>query len=211
MGQKVNPNAFRLAARRDWRSNWAIDDKKKYQNRLLEDIEIRKFLQKRLGSAGLVETLIERSFNKMKITLHVTRPGVVIGRGGKNLEALKKKLCKIVSLDQPQKNLEIKIEEVKEPYLSAVFVAEQIARQIEGRVPHRHILRKELDRVMQAGAEGVKLRFSGRIGGTSISRVEKYSRGKIPTSTIRADIDYAHRPALTRKGYVGVKVWIYRE
>ncbi len=210
MGQKVNPFAYRLAAGGNWRANWAVDDKKLYRKRLLEDVEIRRFLQANLQSAGLVAINIERSFNRMKITLLATRPGVVIGRGGKNLEALKKELCQIVSLEQPQKNLEIRIEEVKEPNLSATFVVQKIAEQLENRMPHRRIMRRELDQVMGAGAQGVKVRLSGRIDGAKIGRVEKYSAGKVPTSTIRANIDYAQRPALTRKGYVGVKVWIYK-
>jgi small subunit ribosomal protein S3 len=211
MGQKVNPYAYRLAAGGNWRSSWAVDDKKLYRSRLLEDVKIRRFLRGKLASAGLTTINIERSFNRMKIILIVTRPGVVIGRGGKNLEILKNELCEIVSLDQPQKNLEIRIEEVKEPNLSAAFVAQRIAEQLENRMPHRRIMRRELEQVMNAGAEGIKVRLSGRIDGAKIGRVEKYSAGKVPTSTIRADIDYTERPALTRKGYVGVKVWIYRQ
>ncbi len=210
MGQKVNPYAYRLAAGENWRSNWTVSDKKLYRARLLEDVKIRRFLRDKLSSAGLTVINIERSFNRMKITLMVTRPGVVIGRGGKNLEALKKELCEIVSLEQPQKNLEIKIEEVKEPNLSATFMAQKIAEQLENRMPHRRVMRRELDQVMNAGAEGVKVRLSGRIDGAKIGRQEKFSAGKVPTSTIRANIDYAQRPALTRKGYVGVKVWIYK-
>jgi small subunit ribosomal protein S3 len=208
MGQKVNPFAYRLAAGGNWRASWAVSDKKLYRHHLLEDVKIRRFLQDRLRSAGLAVINIERSFNRMKITLSVTRPGVVIGRGGKNLEALKNELCQIVSLEQPQKNLEIRIEEVKEPDLSAAFVAQRIAEQLENRMPHRRVMRRELDQVIGAGAQGIKVRLSGRVDGAKISRVEKYSAGKVPTSTIRANIDYAQRPALTRKGYVGVKVWI---
>ncbi|MDD3679462.1 MAG: 30S ribosomal protein S3 [Candidatus Shapirobacteria bacterium] len=210
MGQKVNPYAYRLALNNNWRSSWAVGNKKLYRNRLLEDVKIRRFLRAKLQTAGLVTVNIERSFNRMKIILSVTRPGVVIGRGGKNLEILKNELCQIVSLEQPQKNLEIRIEEVKEPNLSAVFVAQRIAEQLENRMPHRRIMRRELEQVLNAGAQGIKVRLSGRIDGVKIARVEKYSEGKVPTSTIRANIDYAERPALTRKGYVGVKVWIYK-
>jgi small subunit ribosomal protein S3 len=211
MGQKVNPYAYRLAANPSWRSSWAVGDKKIYRSRLLEDVKIRHFLRSKLTNAGLVLINIERSFNRMKITLSVTRPGVVIGRGGKNLEALKNELCQIVSLDQPQKNVEIRIEEVKDPNLSATFVAQRIAEQLENRMPHRRIMRRELEQVINSGAEGIKVRLAGRIDGVKISRVEKFSQGKVPTSTIRANIDYAEIPALTRKGYVGVKVWIYKE
>jgi len=209
MGQKVNPIAFRLAANKNWRSTWAIDDKKKYQNRLLEDIQLRRFLKERLKLSGLVKTTIERSFNRMKIILLVTRPGVVIGRGGKNLEILKKELCGMISLKQSENNLEIAIEEVEEANLSAVFIAERIASQLENRMRHRRVIQKELDRVMQAGAEGIKIRLAGRIDGATIGRCEKFSKGAVPTSTIRAEIEFAQRAALTRKGYIGIKVWIY--
>lgn len=210
MGQKVNPFAYRLAAGGSWSSSWAISDEKLYRSRLLEDVKIRIFLRNKLQTAGLVAINIERSFNRMKIVLLATRPGVVIGRGGKNLEILKNELCQLVSLDQPQKNLEIRIEEVKEPNLSAVFVAQRIAEQLENRMPHRRVMRRELEQVINAGAEGIKVRLAGRVDGAKIARVEKYSQGKVPTSTIRANIDYAERPALTRKGYIGVKVWIYK-
>ncbi len=211
MGQKVNPIIYRLGMHYDWQSLWAVGDKKQYRSLLSEDIRLRQFLWKRLQIAGVVGISIERLFNRMKITLSVSRPGVVIGRGGKGLELLKKELCQRVSLESPEKNLEIKIEEVKNPDIEAQFVAERIANQLERRMPHRRVMRKELERVMNAGALGIKVRLAGRIDGAKIARQEKFTAGKVPTSTIRADINYAQVPALTRKGYVGIKVWIYRE
>ncbi|PIS15410.1 30S ribosomal protein S3 [Candidatus Shapirobacteria bacterium CG09_land_8_20_14_0_10_38_17] len=211
MGQKVNPIIYRLGIHNDWQSLWAVGDKKQYKNFLLEDVKLRQFLRKRLQVAGIVGISIERLFNRMKITLFASRPGVVIGRGGKGLELLKNELYQRISIEAPEKNLEIKIEEVKNPDIEARFVAERVANQLERRMPHRRVMRKELERVMSAGALGVKIRLAGRIDGVKISRQEKFVVGKVPTSTIRADIDYAYVPALTRKGYVGVKVWIHKE
>ena len=211
MGQKVNPIIYRLGIHNDWQSLWAVGDKKQYKNFLLEDVKLRQFLWKRLRMAGIVGISIERLFNRMKITLFASRPGVVIGRGGKGLELLKKELCQRISLEAPEKNLEIKIEEVKNPDIEAKFIAERVANQLERRMPHRRVMRKELERVMSAGALGIKIRLAGRIDGVKIARQEKFAAGKVPTSTIRANIDYAQVPALTRKGYVGVKVWIYKE
>jgi len=212
VGQKVNPIIYRLGVHNDWQSLWAVGDKKQYRNFLLEDVKLRQFLWRRLRMAGIVGISIERLFNRMKITLFASRPGVVIGRGGKGLELLKKELCQRISLvEAPEKNLEIKIEEVKNPDIEAKFVAERVANQLERRMPHRRVMRKELERVMNAGALGVKIRLAGRIDGAKIARQEKFIAGKVPTSTIRANIDYAQVPALTRKGYVGVKVWIYKE
>lgn len=212
MGQKVNPTGFRLAAWKGpfrWASQW-FSKKKDYKKLILEDLKIRQFLESRLSLAGLVNVKIERLRNQMKITLQVARPGVVIGRGGKGLEELKKQLVNLVDIPEPEKNLEIEVEEVKNPDLSAKLVAERIAVQLEKRMPYRRVVNKAMDRVMAAGAEGVKVILSGRIAGIEIGRVEKFSRGRLPLSTLRANVDYAERPALTRSGYVGVKVYINR-
>jgi len=211
MGQKVNPIIYRLGSHHHWRSLWSANDKKRYRELLAEDIKIRDFLRRRLKSAGVIDINIERLFTKMKITLVVSRPGVIIGRGGKGLELLKNELCSLVSLEDPQKNLRISIVEAKNPDIEAYFVAERIAGQLERRLPHRRVIRRELERVMEMGAKGIKIRLAGRIDGAKIARQEKFSAGKVPTSTIRANVDYAEVPALTRKGYVGVKVWIYKE
>lgn len=215
MGQKVNPLGFRLTLSKDWQSRWFSDDKRQYRENLLEDVKIRRFLMKKLKLAGIVQVQIERAINKMKIILYVSRPGVVIGRGGSGLELLKKELCQLVSIPEPEKNLELEPVEVKNPELLAQLVAVRITEQLEKRFPHRQVVNRTIERVMAAGAKGIKIVLSGRIAGAEISRTEKFGdRGKsgtVPAQTLRADIDYAQVPALTRSGYIGVKVWIYRE
>lgn len=215
MGQKVNPIGFRLTLSKDWRSRWFAADKKLYKKNLLEDLKIRQFLMERLKLAGIVRVQIDRSINKLKITLYVSRPGVVIGRGGSGLELLKKELCKIVSFPDAEKNLELEdIVEVKNPELVAHLVATRIAEQLEKRLPYRRVVTKAIERVVASGAKGVKVVIAGRVAGAEISRTEKFGdkgkTGAIPTQTLRADIDYAQIPAFTRSGYIGVKVWIYR-
>lgn len=214
MGQKVNPVSFRLPQSREWKSRWFSADKKQYQKILLEDIKIRRFLMKRLRLAGITQVQIERSINKMKIILHVSRPGVVIGRGGTGLELLKKELCKMISIIQPEKNLEIEAVEIKNPDLEAFLVATRIAEQLAKRLPYRRVVNKAIENVMAAGAKGVKIVLSGRVAGAEISRQEKFGdkgkSGNVPSQTLRANIDYASVPALTRSGFVGVKVWIYK-
>jgi len=209
MGQKVNPIAFRIGTLYTWNSLWYAN-KKNFRKILLEDIDIRKFLMDRLKLAGIVGVKIERSINKIKIIPQVTRPGIVIGRGGSGLEELKKELVKRVSIPDPEKNLEVSPEEVKNPDLSASFVAQKISEQIEKRMPHRHVVKKAMERAMTSGAKGIKIVLSGRIAGAEIARREMYSEGKVPLQTLRAKIDFAEAPALTRSGYVGVKVWLYQ-
>ena len=214
MGQKVNPISFRLPYLKEWKSRWFSSDKKQYQNNLLEDFKIRKFLLNKLRLAGISQVQIERSINKMKIILFVSRPGVVIGRGGSGLELLKKDLCRMVTMIQPEKNLEIEAAEVKNPDLVAYLVAQRIAEQLEKRMPYRRVINRTIENVMASGAKGVKVVLSGRIAGAEISRREKFGdkgkTGNIPAQTLRADIDFASVPALTRSGFIGVKVWIYK-
>lgn len=215
MGQKVNPLSFRLPDNRDWKSRWFAVNKKIYQKFLLEDIKIRKFLMEKLKPAGIVRVQIDRSINKLMITLYVSRPGVVIGRGGSGLELLKKELAKLVSITEPEKNLELEnVIEVKNPEAVAYLVAVRVAEQLEKRMPYRRVIAKTIERVKAAGAKGVKIVLSGRIAGSEISRTEKFGdqgkSGNVPLSTLRADIDYAQVPAFTRSGYIGVKVWIYK-
>lgn len=209
MGQKVNPISYRLGNLYTWSSIWYAD-KKDFKKVLLEDVAVRKYLMEKLRLAGIIGVKIERSINKIKIIPQVTRPGIVIGRGGSGLEELKKALCKVVSIPDPQKNLEVSPEEVKNPDISATFVAQRIAEQIEKRMSHRYIARKAIEKAMLAGAKGIKIAFAGRINGAEIARKEKFSKGKVPLQTIRAKIDFASVPALTRSGYVGVKVWVYQ-
>lgn len=211
MSQKVNPLGFRLTQNKNWDSCWFASDPETYQKNLLEDVKVRRFLMEKLNLAGIIRVLIERLINRMKITLFVSRPGVVIGRGGSGLEILKKMLAKLVSIPEPEKNLELDVVEVKNPELSAQLVAIRIIEQLERRMPHRRVVNKVLERVMGAGAGGIKVVFSGRVGGADIGRTESFQRGKIPLQTLRAKIDYAQIPALTKFGYVGVKVWIYTE
>lgn len=215
MGQKVNPFGFRLPQTKDWKSRWFASSKNQYKKNLLEDVKIRKFLMEKLKLAGIVRVQIDRSINKLKITLYVSRPGIVIGRGGSGLELLKKELYKIVVIPDPEKNLELEdIIEVKNPDLAAYLVACRIAEQLEKRMPYRRVATKTIERVMASGAKGIKIILAGRIGGAEIGRVEKFGdmgkAGTIPSGTLRADIDYAQVPALTRSGYIGVKVWVYK-
>lgn len=212
MGQKVNPTGFRLGVIYPWQSRW-FSAGQDYQKYLLEDIQLRRFLRKKLKFAGLGRVDIERSLKTIKIILHVARPGVVIGRGGASLEELKKMIqqkLKIKEDDRQSSKLEIVIEEIKNPELDANLICQAIIQQLEKRIPHRRVVAKTIERVMAAGAKGIKIVLSGRIGGAEISRREKFIQGKIPLQTIRAEIDYAQNPALLKSGYIGVKVWIYK-
>jgi small subunit ribosomal protein S3 len=214
MGQKVNPISFRIPQSKEWKSLWFSANKKRYQNNLLEDVKIRSFLLKKLKLAGVTLIQIERSINKMRIILHVSRPGVVIGRGGSGLEILKKEITQILAMTQPEKNLEIEAVEVKRPDLSAYLVAQRVAEQLERRMPYRRVISRAIENSMNSGAKGVKIVLSGRINGAEISRREKFGdkgkTGNIPAQTLRADIDFASVPALTRSGFIGVKVWVYK-
>lgn len=212
MGQKVNPFGFRLGPLYTWKSRW-FADKRSYQNFVLQDVKLRKFLASRLKLAGINHVEIERSINTTKIILHVARPGVVIGRGGSALEELKKEIAAqlLTKKDDPKSSkVEIEVVEVKDAELSAYLVAQRISEQLAHRYPHRRAVSQALERIMSAGAKGAKIVLSGRIGGSEIGRREKYSEGSVPTQTIRADIDYANFPSLTKFGYIGIKVWIYR-
>lgn len=209
MGNKVNPSVFRLGVLYDWKSRW-IGTKKSYPKNLAEDLKMRHFLFKKLRLAGVSLVEIERSVHKVKVIIWVSRPGVVIGRGGVGLEELKKDLVKFVTIPNPEKNLEIVTQELKDPDLSAYFVAQRIAEQIEKRMHTRKVVLRAIERVMGSGAKGIKVLLTGRIEGAEIARQQTYVEGKVPLSTLRADIDYASYPALTRSGYVGIKVWLYR-
>jgi len=205
MGQKVNPIAFRLPVSKDWDSKW-FASKNRYKELLADDIKIREFIFKKLKNAGVNRVVIERSINKINISVFVSRPGVVIGRSGSGIEELKKEIEKIVG-----QKVSINVEEVKRPDLSAYLVAAGLAEQIEKRMPVKRIMQQAADRVMRSGAKGVKIICSGRIGGAEIARYEKRVIGSIPLQTLRADIDYAHVPAKTlTAGVIGVKVWIYK-
>lgn len=212
MGQKVNPTGFRLGNLFTWKSRW-FASKSEYSTKVLEDFHLRQELNSKLANAGLVEVGIERSISKLRVIVTVARPGVVIGKGGVSLEQLKKELEVLVNKNKIHKELvkvDLKVEEVKEPNLSSKLVAERIVGQLIGRYPHRRAITQALEKVMMAGAKGVKIQLSGRVGGAEIGRTEKYFRGSVPTQTLRANIDYFETPAKTRSGYVGIKVWIYK-
>ncbi len=212
MGQKVNPHLLRLGPVYGWQSRWF--DKKRYKNILLEDVKIRKALMEKLTFAGISSVEIDRSINSLKITVHVSRPGIVIGKAGTGLEELKKFLQELIRSFTPSgKNvpkLDIQVEPVKEPNLDAFLVAKNVSDQLVKRLPHKRVLAQTADKVMMAGAKGVRILLSGRIGGAEIGRREKMQRGTVHLSTIRSHITYASVPALTKKGYIGVKVWINR-
>ncbi len=213
MGQKVNPHGFRLGSFYTWKSRWYADPKS-YQANALEDVKLRRFLEERLRSAGITQVQIERSVKKIGIRIHVSRPGVVIGRGGSNLEQLKKDIQKLLHINPrdahaPKIDLD-EIIEVKNPETSAILVVERLKDQLSKRYPHRRAVSMALDRAMQSGAKGIKIVLSGRIAGAEIGRTETYTKGTVPTQTLRADIDYAQSPALTKSGYVGIKVWVYK-
>lgn len=214
MGQKVNPEIFRLGKIYDWQSHWF--SRKNYKETLLEDFKLRKALMEKLRIAGVSRIEIDRSINSLKITAFVSRPGIVIGRAGTGLEELKKFLLEreAHSLAKNGKNapkIDIRVEPIKEPNLDAYLVARNISDQLVKRLPYKRILAQAAERVMVAGAKGVRIVLSGRIAGAEISRREKIQLGTVPLSTIREKIDFRSVPALTKKGYVGVKVWINRQ
>jgi small subunit ribosomal protein S3 len=206
VGQKIHPLGMRLGLTRDWRSRWYADDKS-YKGLLLQDIKLRDLIMKRLKQAGVSRVDIERSLNALAIKIHVSKPGLVIGRGGSGLEELRQVLEK-----EAGQKMRLDIEEVRHPDLNAYLVGRALADQIERRMPVRRIMNQTMERVIRAGAKGVKIIVSGRIGGSEISRREKVQWGTIPMGTLRANIDYASVPAKTATaGVTGVKVWIYAE
>lgn len=214
MSHKVNPIGFRVGRMLGWKSRW-FSDSGVYKDLLLEDIKIRKELMKKLSAAGITGVEIERQPKSLVIIVTVSRPGVVIGRGGAGIEDLKKSIVELLKDSRVTKTanvkIDLKVNEVKNSELSAYLVAERIAQDLEKRIPHRRSVTKAMERVMGARAGGIKIFLGGRINGAEISRVEKFHQGSVPTQTLREDIDYAERPALTRRGYVGVKVWIHRK
>ena len=209
MGQKINPIGFRLETTKygpECQSSWFANHS--YSKLLLEDKNIRDMLQKKLYSAGIVAIKIERSTKKIKLTLVVSRPGLVIGRGGKELENIKNEIQKLISKSTNKQNIDIQVEEFKQVDLSAKLIAEKIAFQLTKRMPYRRAVLSAMEKSMAAGAKGIKIIIGGRINGAEISRREKFSQGKVPLSTIKSRIDYHECPSLTRSGYIGVKVYL---
>lgn len=214
MGQKVNPVGFRTGNYLPWKSRWFSEDAS-YKDLLLEDIKIRRSLMERLKLAGIVRVEIERLPKSIAIILTVSRPGVVIGRGGSGLEELKKFILETVKSVRGKvardMKIDLRVNEVKNPEISAHLVASRIVSELERRLPHRRVIAKAMERVMGSGALGVKVILAGRIGGAEISRREKYHQGSVPTQTLRENIDYSQVPALLKRGYVGVKVFIHKK
>jgi len=204
VGQKVNPVGLRVGIIRDWESKWYAG--KDFGTLLIEDVKIREYLKAKLKESAVSKIEIERAANRVNVTIHTAKPGMVIGRGGAEVEVLRGEITKISN----GKKVHINIAEIKNQELDAILVAESIAQQLERRVSFRRALKQSMQRTMRAGAKGIKTAVSGRLGGAEIARSEGYSEGTVPLHTLRADIDYGTAEAHTTYGRIGVKVWIYR-
>ena len=204
MGQKVNPHGLRVGVIKDWDSRW-FANKATFGDTLVEDYNVRNYIKKSLYAAGVPRIEIERFADKVRIHIHCAKPGIVIGRGGAEIEKLRQNVAKMM-----KKDVDLNIVEVKQPDLSAQLVSESIAQQLENRVSFRRAMKQSIGRAMKLNARGIKIRCSGRLGGAEIARAESYHEGTIPLQTIRADIDYGTAEAATTYGRIGVKVWIYR-
>jgi len=203
LGQKVNPHGIRLGIVKDWDARWYAD--KDFAQNLHEDIKIRDYLKKSLQTAGVPRVETERSKNRLKLTIHTAKPGMVIGRGGSGIEQIKEGLKNLTD-----KRVDINIAEIKQPDLDATLVAENIAAQLERRIAFRRAMKQAVGRTMRLGAKGIKIAVSGRLGGAEIARRESYREGSIPLHTLRADIDYGTAEAHTTYGRIGIKVWIFK-
>jgi small subunit ribosomal protein S3 len=203
VGQKVHPKGFRIGIIRDWDSNWYAD--RDYSDLVHEDVKIRKYIKDRFYAAGIAKVEIQRTGTRMRVTVHTAKPGIVIGRGGTEVEVLKNELTKMTN-----KNVSINIQEIKKPELDAQIVAENVAQQLEKRISFRRAMKQTVQRSMRTGAVGIRIAISGRLGGAEIARTEWYSEGKVPLHTLRADIDYGFAEANTTYGKIGIKVWINR-
>ncbi|MDA8212655.1 MAG: 30S ribosomal protein S3 [Clostridia bacterium] len=203
MGQKVHPKGLRIGIIKDWDAKWYAD--KDFSNLLIEDIKLRRYIKKRLFAAGVSKVEIERAANRVKVTIHTAKPGIVIGRGGTEVEALRKELER-----QTRKQVNVNIAEIKVAELDAQLVAENVAAQLAKRVSFRRAMKQAVSRTMRVGAQGIKIACAGRLAGAEIARTEWYNEGKVPLHTLRADIDYGFAEADTTYGKIGVKVWIYK-
>jgi small subunit ribosomal protein S3 len=204
MGQKVNPHGLRIGIIKDWDTKWYAGNKE-YGDLLVEDFKIRKYIKKKLYIAGIARIEIERAANKIKLNLHVAKPGLVIGKGGAGIDQLRKEVEKLTG-----KSVLVNITEIKSTDTNAQLVAENIAGQLERRISFRRAMKQAMSRAMKFGAKGIKTSVSGRVGGAEIARTEHYHEGTIPLQTLRADIDYGFAEANTTFGKIGVKVWIYK-
>jgi len=203
LGQKTNPVGYRLGVIKTWNSQWF--DEKDFSKKLNEDLLIRRYIKKRMTDGAISKIEIERTAKKILVTIHTARPGVVIGKKGAEVDQLKEELKKLLQ----KKDIQININEIKHPELDAYLVAQNIARQLEGKVSFRRAMKRSITSSMRLGAEGIKIVCSGRLGGAEMARTEGYKEGRIPLQTLRADIDYATYTAITTYGCIGVKVWIY--
>lgn len=201
MGQKTNPIGNRLGIIRGWDSNWFGGHD--YADKVIEDERVRKYLEARIQRGGIARIVIERTLRRITITIHTSRPGVIIGRGGQEVDKVREELRKITKQD-----IQINIVEIRRPELNAAIVGESIAKQLEARINHRRAIKMSIQSTMRAGAEGIKIRVSGRLNGAEMARREEYKQGRTPLHTFRADIDYALVEAMTVQGKIGVKVWI---
>ena len=204
MGQKTHPRGFRLGIVKPWRSRWYAE-RSKFSDLIREDEQIRKYLHRRLGHAALSEVEIERKPQKIVVTLHTARPGVVIGKQGAEVDKLRDELAHLTKSE-----VSINVEEVKRPELDAQLVADNIGHQLQQRISFRRALKRAVQSAMRAGAEGIRVKVGGRLGGAEIARVEGYHEGRVPLHTLRADIDYATSTAKTTYGTIGIKVWIFK-
>lgn len=202
MGQKTHPIGLRLGIIKSWNSSWF--DEKGFASKLEEDLKLRKYIRSRLGKAAVSKVEIERTAKKIILTIHTARPGIVIGKKGAEVDKLREELKSLT-----KKDVQINISEIKKPELDAYLVAENVARQLEGKVSFRRAMKKAIISTMRIGAEGIKIMCSGRLGGAEMARTEQYKDGRIPLHTLRADIDYAVYTAQTTYGSIGVKVWIF--
>ena len=203
MGQKVHPVGFRLGVIKDWQGKWYAD--KDYTRLLHEDLQVRRMLMKRLADAGVPRVEIERSANQMTVTIHSAKPGIVIGKSGAKVEELRRELEGLTG-----KRVRVTIQEIRQPEMDATLVARSVAEQLEKRVAFRRAMKQAVSRSIKAGAKGIKVMCSGRLGGAEMSRREWEREGRVPLQTLRADIDFGQAEALTTFGVVGVKVWVYR-
>ena len=202
MGQKVNPTGLRLGYIRGWDSNW-FASKRDFSDKLMEDEKIRKYLEARMAKGGISKIIIERTIKRITLTIHTARPGMIIGKGGAEVDKIREEIKKLTG-----KEVQINIFEIKRPELDAKLVADSIAQQLRARISFRRAMKQAIAATMRAGAEGVKIKVSGRVGGAEIARSEEYKEGRVPLHTLRADIDYASVGASTIYGTLGVKVWI---
>ncbi|NOT74532.1 MAG: 30S ribosomal protein S3 [Cyclobacteriaceae bacterium] len=203
MGQKINPVGFRLGIVRGWDSNWFGG--KTFSDKLVEDQKIRKYIDARIQKGGIAKVVIERTIKRITLTIHTARPGVVIGKGGTEVDKIKEELKKLTG-----KDVQINIFEIKRPELDARLVGESIAQQLEARISYRRAMKQSIASSMRVGAEGIKIKLSGRLAGADMARTEQYKEGRIPLHTLRADIDYAISEANTVYGKIGIKVWIFK-